>query len=178
MNWKHLFAKKDFEMLLAEMAGEHRLAARVGPGVAHVAGRGLHHRGGHLRADRRGGGRLRRAGDHSLLRRRRRRLRPGRVVLRRVRRHGPRGRQRLRLRLHHAGRNLRLDHRLGPDSRILDGHGRRGLVVVGLSQRVPAIGRQVRIEDPVANSQATPLRPVHATWKGSPGVRGSICLPC
>jgi hypothetical protein len=29
MTWKHLFAKKDLEMLLAEMAGEHRLH-RVG----------------------------------------------------------------------------------------------------------------------------------------------------
>ncbi len=25
MGWKHLFAKKDLEMLMAEMAGEHRL---------------------------------------------------------------------------------------------------------------------------------------------------------
>ena len=49
MNWKHIFAKKDLEMLLAEMAGEHRLRRISGARVAHVAGRGLHHRGGHLR---------------------------------------------------------------------------------------------------------------------------------
>ena len=31
MNWKHLFARKDLEMLLAEMTGEHRLHRVLGP---------------------------------------------------------------------------------------------------------------------------------------------------
>ena len=46
-----------------------------------------------------------------------------RPLLRRVRGDGAGRRQRLHLRLHHAGRALRLDHRLGPGARI---RGRRG----------------------------------------------------
>jgi amino acid transporter len=47
MNWKHIFAKKDFEMLLAEMAGEHRLRRILGPvsltslGVGCIIGAGI-----------------------------------------------------------------------------------------------------------------------------------------
>jgi amino acid transporter len=47
MNWKHIFAKKDFEMLLAEMAGEHRLRKILGPvsltslGVGCIIGAGI-----------------------------------------------------------------------------------------------------------------------------------------
>ncbi|MEN6451971.1 MAG: amino acid permease [Thermoguttaceae bacterium] len=47
MSWKHLFAKKDFEMLLAEMAGEHRLRRVLGPvsltslGVGCIIGAGI-----------------------------------------------------------------------------------------------------------------------------------------
>ncbi len=47
MNWKQLFAKKDFEMLLAEMAGEHRLRRILGPvsltslGVGCIIGAGI-----------------------------------------------------------------------------------------------------------------------------------------
>ncbi len=47
MNWKHLFAKKDLEMLLAEMAGEHRLRRVLGPvsltalGVGCIIGAGI-----------------------------------------------------------------------------------------------------------------------------------------
>jgi APA family basic amino acid/polyamine antiporter len=47
MNWKHLFAKKDLEMLLAEMAGEHRLHRVLGPvaltslGVGCIIGAGI-----------------------------------------------------------------------------------------------------------------------------------------
>ena len=61
MSWKHLFAKKDLEMLLAEMAGEHRLHRVLGPvaltslGVGCIIGAGIFVR------DRRGGGRRRRA---------------------------------------------------------------------------------------------------------------------
>ena len=47
MSWKHLFAKKDLEMLLAEMAGEHRLRRVLGPvsltalGVGCIIGAGI-----------------------------------------------------------------------------------------------------------------------------------------
>jgi APA family basic amino acid/polyamine antiporter len=47
MSWKHLFAKKDLEMLLAEMAGEHRLHRVLGPvsltslGVGCIIGAGI-----------------------------------------------------------------------------------------------------------------------------------------
>jgi APA family basic amino acid/polyamine antiporter len=47
MTWKHLFAKKDLELLLAEMAGEHRLHRVLGPvaltslGVGCIIGAGI-----------------------------------------------------------------------------------------------------------------------------------------
>ena len=134
MSWKHMFAKKDLEMLLAEMAGEHRLRRVLGPvsltslGVGCIIGAGIFVVTGAAAALRRRPGR-----DH-FLRHCRRGLHVGRAVLRRVRRHGPRGRQRLYLRLHHAGRNLRLDHRLGPDPGIRHGLRHRGLGMVGIPQ--------------------------------------------
>ncbi len=47
VSWKHIFAKKDLEMLLAEMAGEHRLHRVLGPvaltalGVGCIIGAGI-----------------------------------------------------------------------------------------------------------------------------------------
>ena len=47
MNWKHIFARKDLEMLLAEMAGEHRLRRILGPvsltalGIGCIIGAGI-----------------------------------------------------------------------------------------------------------------------------------------
>jgi amino acid transporter len=47
MSWKHIFARKDLEMLLAEMAGEHRLHRVLGPvaltclGVGCIIGAGI-----------------------------------------------------------------------------------------------------------------------------------------
>jgi amino acid transporter len=47
MSWKHIFAKKDLELLLAEMAGEHRLHRVLGPvsltalGVGCIIGAGI-----------------------------------------------------------------------------------------------------------------------------------------
>ncbi|HEY4761596.1 MAG TPA: amino acid permease, partial [Thermoguttaceae bacterium] len=47
MSWKYIFAKKDLEMLLAEMAGEHRLHRVLGPvaltslGVGCIIGAGI-----------------------------------------------------------------------------------------------------------------------------------------
>ena len=55
-----------------------------------------------------------------------------RAVLRRVRGHDAGGRQRLYLRLHHARRALRLDHRLGPDPRVRGRRGHRREWVVGV----------------------------------------------
>jgi APA family basic amino acid/polyamine antiporter len=47
MSWKHIFAKKDLELLLAEMAGDHRLHRVLGPvsltalGVGCIIGAGI-----------------------------------------------------------------------------------------------------------------------------------------
>jgi basic amino acid/polyamine antiporter, APA family len=47
VSWKHIFARKDFEMLLAEAAGEHRLRRALGPvaltalGVGCIIGAGI-----------------------------------------------------------------------------------------------------------------------------------------
>jgi amino acid transporter len=47
MSWKHIFAKKDLELLLAEMAGEHRLHRVLGPvsltalGIGCIIGAGI-----------------------------------------------------------------------------------------------------------------------------------------
>ncbi len=47
MSWKHVFARKNFEMLLAKMAGEHRLRRILGPvsltslGVGCIIGAGI-----------------------------------------------------------------------------------------------------------------------------------------
>jgi len=47
VSWKHMFARKDFEMLLAEMAGEHRLRRVLGPvsltalGIGCIIGAGI-----------------------------------------------------------------------------------------------------------------------------------------
>ena len=69
-------------------------------------------------------------GPDGLLRRRRHHLHLRRPVLRRVRLDGARRRQRLHLRLHHDGRAVRLDHRLGPGAGIRRRrrHGRQRLV--------------------------------------------------
>ena len=47
MNWKHLFARKDLDTLLAEMAGEHQLRRVLGPvsltslGIGCIIGAGI-----------------------------------------------------------------------------------------------------------------------------------------
>ena len=142
MSWKHLFAKKDLEMLLAEMAGEHRLHRVLGPvgltslGVGCIIGAGIFVVTGRAAALDAGPAVIVSFAIAAIG------LRPGRALLRRVRRDGPRGRQRLHLRLHHAGRNLRLDHRLGPDSRIRHGLRHGGLGVVGVFQQVSVSSQQ------------------------------------
>ena len=129
MNWKNIFARKDLEALLAEAAGEHRLHRVLGPwsltalGVGCIIGAGIFVVTGRAAALDAGPGVILSYAIAGVG------LRAGRPVLCRVRRHGPRGRQRLHLRLHHAGRNLRLDHRLGLDPGIRHGlrHGGLGL---------------------------------------------------
>ena len=90
----------------------------------------LHHRRRYLRSHRHGGGALCRPRYHALLRRRRNRLCLRRLVLLRVRRASAGLRQHLHLYLCNLGRDLRLDHRLGPHPRIRHGrlHRRRRLV--------------------------------------------------
>ena len=102
---------------------------------ADLARRRRHHRRRHLRHDRRNGGQRGGSRRPRLVPGRRVRLRSGRLLLRRVRLDGPRGRQRLHLRLRHARRADRVDHRLGPDPRIRDERRSRGGVVVAVSQQ-------------------------------------------
>ena len=136
MFWKQLFATKSLEILQAEVKGENRLRRVLGPDLAHGGRRRVHHRLRHFRHDRPG----RRAGcgtgRRAVIRGCRRRLLVRRSVLRRVRLHGPGGRQRLHLRLRHARRTARLDHRLGSDPGIRHGLRLRRLVVVEVSQRI------------------------------------------
>ena len=98
--------------------GENSLKRTLGPldlialGIGAIIGTGIFVLTGTPRRA------IRRPGARALLRHRRHRLRLRGALLRRVRLHDPGGRQRLHLRLRHAGRVRRLDHRLGPDPRI------------------------------------------------------------
>ena len=125
-----LFTRKPMWMLYEEMKGENRLRRVLGPVAAHRPGRRRHHRHRHLRAHRRRRPRQDGPGAHVLLRGRGARLHLRGPVLRRVRLHGAGGRIGLHLRLRHAGRAVRLDHRLGPHPRIRRGlHDRRPRLV-------------------------------------------------
>ena len=106
----------------AQETGRAQPEAHARPVSTDRARRGRHHRRRHLRAGRTGRA-LRRARPDALLRAVRPGLRVRRPLLCRIRRHDPAGRQRLHLRLRHAGRTVRLDHRLGSDARIR--HGRQ-----------------------------------------------------
>ena len=159
MNWKHIFARKDLEALLAEAAGEHRLHRVLGPwsltalGVGCIIGAGIFVMTGRAAALDAGPAVIFPMPSPAW-------AAPGRLVLRRVRRHGPRGRQRLHLCLHHAGRNLRLDHRLGLDPGIRHGlrHGGLGLDAVTST----------------SCSQSLGLRPVPAALSHDPFSQGRI----
>ena len=83
------------------------------------------HRRGPVLADRPCGGRKCGSGGRPQLHDRRHRLRLRRHVLFRAGEHDPGVRQRLHLRLCHAGRACGLDHRLGPRARIRRGRGHR-----------------------------------------------------
>ena len=107
----------------------------------HGDGYRRHHRGGDLRPDGHGGGAIRRAGHHPVLRAGRNRLRFRRAVLRRTGGDAARQRQHLHLHLCNARRGLRLDHRLGPDPGVRHGrvHGCRRVVRL---RRQPAAQRR------------------------------------
>ena len=77
-----------------------------------------HHRHRHLRADRHRGGQPGGSGHRRVVSGRRPRLRVCGPVLRRVRLDDPHRGQRLYLRVRHARRDLRVDDRLGPHSRV------------------------------------------------------------
>ncbi len=116
---KGLFATKSLEMLDAEAKGENRLRRILGTrsgltslGVGAIIGAGIFVMTGRVAANDAGPGIL------DFLCHRRRRLRPGGVLLCRIRLDGARRGQCLHLCLRHARRTFRLDHRLGFDSRI------------------------------------------------------------
>ena len=118
-----LFAKKPISQLMEESreTGEHSLKRTLGPfqltalgvgavigaGIFVLSGLGAHYAG--TRAD-------------AVVRAVRNGMRLCGAVLCGIRRHDSAGRQRLHVRLRHAGRNIRVDHRVGPDARIC--HGR------------------------------------------------------
>ena len=108
------FRRKDVQQLIGEMNDGDRLHRRLGPRRPDRTGRRRHDRHRALRADRlrRQGGR--RPVPHVVVPAGRRRLRLRRALLFGDGQHGPRGRQRLHLRLCDPGRAGRLDHRLGP----------------------------------------------------------------
>ena len=122
-----LFATKPVDALVADTEdSEHQLRALGRGARPHRARAGRDHRHGHLRRDRRGH-RRRRARDRPLVRPGRRDLRLLGAVLRRAGLHHPGRGQRLHLLLRDDGRADRVDHRLGPDPRVLRlGRGRRG----------------------------------------------------
>ena len=127
----NLLATKPLNLLMEESreTGEHSLKRTLGVfqltalGVGAIIGAGIFVMVG-LGAQYAG------PGTHVVIRSVRAGMRVCRLVLRRVRGHDSAGGQRLHLRLCHAGRIARLDHRLGPDAGIRHGrqHGVFGLV--------------------------------------------------
>ena len=132
-----LFRRKDISALQAEVGSDQSLKRALGPvnlvalGIGAIIGAGIFVLTGQAAANYAGPGHrlLVHPGGH--------RLRLRRPVLRRVRVDDPDRRLGLHLRLRHAGRVRRLDHRLGPDPRVpLRGLDRRGRLV-GLRGLVP-----------------------------------------
>ena len=113
-----LFARKPLALLLEEAKGENRLRRVLGPvqltslGVGAIIGTGIFVLTGVAAHDKTG------PGAHAVLRGRGHRLHLRGPLLRGVRLDGAGGRLGLHLRLRHAGRAVRLDHRLGPRPRV------------------------------------------------------------
>ena len=104
----------------AEAAADQSLKRALGAAEPRRARYRRHHRHRHLRADR-NSGRANTPGRRSCCRScwpARRCASSPALCYSRVRRAGPDRRQRVHLRLCHAGRVRRLDHRLGPDPRV------------------------------------------------------------
>ena len=135
-----LFATKSIDELRrdAEATHEHSLKRVLGPIDLVTARHRRHHRHGHLRADRPGRRGQRRAGHRPVDGPRRLRQCAGRPVLRRVRVDRAGRRFGLHLRLRHARRVRRLDHRLGSRARVRAGRGDRRGGLVGLRRQLPA----------------------------------------
>ena len=158
MSWKHIFAKKDLELLLAEMAGEHRLHRVLGPisltalGIGCIIGAGIFVMTGRAAAEDAGPAVMVSFAVAAA------RMCFRRLVLRGIRGDGPGGGQRLHLRLHYARRDFRLDHRLGFDFGIRDGLRHRGFGVGKILERV-AFGRK---RQHALDSPAIALRSLHA----------------
>ncbi len=132
------------------------------------------HRRRHLRRHRHGRGRADRPerGDHPdrrgagprvLVPAAGRRLCPGRVVLRGAGRDDSAGRQRLRLLLRDARRTGRVDHRLGPDSRVRRRQRRRGHLLGRLLHHAsPRLRpRAPGVDDDGLPDRAAQFRPGH-----------------
>ena len=134
-----LFQMKTHEALLEELHGENRLRRVLGPvqlsslGVGAIIGTGIFVLTGVAAHDLTGPALMLSfvVSGHDLHFRG--------AVLRGIRLHGARGGIGLHLCLRDAGRTLRLDHRLGPDSRIRRGVGHGGARLVALLSGFSAI---------------------------------------
>ena len=128
-----LFATKSVSRIMSESeGGEHQLKRTLGAtqlialGIGAIIGAGLFSLTGVAAAQNAGPAVVVLHGH------RRDRLRLRRAVLQRILLHDPGGRQRLHLRVRHAGRVDRLDHRLGPGARVRGRLGHRVDQLVGL----------------------------------------------
>ena len=135
---KQLFAVKSLDRLVSDTEEPtHQLKRTLGPvqltalGIGAIIGAGIFSSVGTAAAG--GAEHLgRRAGARAVVRADRHRLRLRGALLRRVRGDGAGLRLGLHLRLRHARRAGRLDHRLGPDHRVRDRQRRGGDLLVGL----------------------------------------------
>ena len=135
-----LFKRKPLDLLMTEASetGEHCLRRALGPinlitlGIGAIIGAGIFVLTGI------GRGQVCRSRHRPLLRSGGHRLHFRRPLLRRVCLAHPDRRLGLHLRLRHAGRALRLDHRLGPDPGVCFWRRHRGLRLERLRAQLPA----------------------------------------
>ncbi len=162
-----LFRRKSVPALQAEAGLGPQPQAGARPAQPDRARHRRDHRRRHLRAHRHGGGAERRAGRGALVRPGGHRLASSPALCyAEFAVDGPDRGQRLHLRLRHAGRVRRLDHRLGPDPRVRPRRHHRGDRLVGLRGLVPR-GHRHRTFRPHSRSAA------RAGNGGDPGRRQS-----
>ena len=113
-----LFATKPLHVIMEEAddTGEHSLRRALGP-INNYSGYRRHHRRRHFCTHGTGSSHQRRSGYRGLVHPFRNHLRVRRTLLRGIRLADSDCGLCLHLRVRHLGRNLRLDHRLGSDSR-------------------------------------------------------------